>query len=173
MLHVASQILITSLNFMLAPPAPLVYLTLTYSIFMIEYEIGIFSKNMSAENFSRRQVLKMIFGVAASGAALVATGCGAPQSPNASGSVGIPDSDKGDLIGCKHAVLNDTAESIAKEFKQDSQARTTVQRGLEPKYDGPANGAPGLEVTVPRNIAGTPMPELTISDNVCVYKKGQ
>ena len=167
MLHVASQILITSLNFMLAPPAPLVYLTLTYSIFMIEYEIGIFSKNMNP-----KEAFYKVMSAAAVVAAL--TGCnGENGTSSAVNAMPLPTTIPGILLGCKHAVLNDTAESIAKEFKQDSQARTTVQRGLEPKYDGPANGAPGLEVTVPRNIAGTPMPELTISDNVCVYKKGQ
>ena len=79
----------------------------------------------------------------------------------------------GILLGCKNVESGDKALGIASSFGAGPQDRLTVQRGSSTIYDGPANDAPGLEVTVPRNIAGTPMPELTISDDVCVYKNGQ
>jgi len=133
-------------------------------------KLEFFSNNMSAENISRRQVLKMIFGVAASGLGLVVAGCSGEKSTNSIvNATPIP----GILLGCKNVESGDKALGIASSFGAGPQDRLTVQRGSSTIYDGPANDAPGLEVTVPRNIAGTPMPELTISDDVCVYKNGQ
>jgi len=77
----------------------------------------------------------------------------------------------GVLLGCKHAEQNDSVSVIAKEMGAGPEDRATVQRGMHTIHDGAVVEAPGLQVTVPRNIAGTPMPELTISDNVCIYKK--
>ena len=117
MLHVASQILITSLNFMLAPPAPLVYLTLTYSIFMIEYEIGIFSKNMNP-----KEAFYKVMSAAAVVAAL--TGCnGENGTSSAVNATPLPTTIPGTLLGCKHADQGDSLSGIAEELKAGSNDR--------------------------------------------------
>ena len=111
-----------------------------------------------------------------SAAAVVAAlaGCnGENGTSSAVNATPLPTSIPGSLLGCKNVESGDNALGIASSFGAGPQDRLTVQRGSSTIYDGSANGSPGLEVTVPRNIAGTPMPELTISDDVCVYKKGE